>query len=145
MALRTLSTIRHLEGKTVLIRIDADVDVNKGKIIDDTRLLSSLESIRYVLKHNGRVVLLGHLGRPGGKEDPAYTLLPVAKWYENEFDGKLENTTLGDFPGWKVSDNLSLVENLRYFDGEESNDPEFVKKTLFTRRYICKRSICSKS
>lgn len=128
MPLRTISQLRNLQGKTTLVRIDADVDIRNDKIIDDTRLLSSLETIRYILKHQGKVILLGHLGRPKGEVEPKSTLATIAKWYAREFDGKLEKTTIGNFPGWNITDKLSLLENLRFYKGEEKDDPAFVKE-----------------
>lgn len=127
MPLRTISQLKNLQDKTVLIRIDADVDIKNGKIQDDTRLLSSLETIRYVLKHGGKVILLGHLGRPMGEVNSQFTLLPVAKWYAREFDGELKPTHLPDFSGWYITDDMVLLENLRFYMGEETNDPVFAE------------------
>lgn len=128
MRLRTLSRLHDFENKTVLVRIDADVDLEGQHVLDDTRLLASLETIRYILKHGGSVILLGHLGRPGGKSLPEYSLLPIAKWYQERFDGHIQEELFGDFPGWKITDKLSLLENLRFYKGEEENDPSFAEK-----------------
>lgn len=128
MALRAISRLHDLKGKTILVRIDSDVDLDGSKIIDDTRLKSSLETIKYLLKNGADVILLGHLGRPDGKVDQEYTLEPIAKWYAQEFNGGIEKINLGDFPAWKVKPNLTLLENLRFYKEEEENDSGFAKK-----------------
>ncbi|MFI5265134.1 MAG: phosphoglycerate kinase, partial [Candidatus Levyibacteriota bacterium] len=65
--------------------------------------------------------LLGHSGRPDGKAVLRFTLEPVAKWYAQKLQGKIEPTKLGEFPGWKISNSLFLLENLRFYKGEEEN------------------------
>lgn len=126
--LHTITHLHDLKGKTVLVRIDSDVDIDHGKILDDTRLQSSLETIEYILKHKGHVILLGHLGRPDGKIDPVYTLEPIAQWFAHKFHGKVEPKIFGLLPGWAITSNLSLLENLRYYPGEEANDTAFARK-----------------
>ena len=126
-SLRTVSQLHDLKDKRVLVRIDSDVDLYEDKILDDTRLKSSLETIKYILKHGGDVILLGHLGRPDG-EDKKLTLKPIAKWYAKEFGGVTEEKEVNGFKKWKIKDNLFLLENLRFYKGEEENDPEFVKQ-----------------
>lgn len=128
MSLRLISQLHNFHGKTVLVRIDSDVDFEKGKALDDTRLKSSLNTIKYLLKNGADVILLGHLGRPDGRVNQEYTLEPVVKWYVQEFSGNLEKTNLGDFPGWKIKPNLSLLENLRFYKEEEDNDADFARR-----------------
>lgn len=128
MALRTISQIKNFEGKTVLVRVDTDVDIKNGKILDDTRLAASLETIRYILKHHGNVIVVGHLGRPKGAVNKAFTLLPVAKWYAHHFDGKPTPQTVDNFEAWSITESLIILENIRFYEGEEKNDPDFVQK-----------------
>lgn len=125
--LRALSHIHDFKGKKVLVRIDSDVNLEGNKIVDDTRLKSSLETIKYILEHHGQVILLGHLGRPDGKVVSEFTLEPIAKWFAHKFEDHLENIKLGKFPCWKIKDNVFLLENLRFYKGEETNDLEFTK------------------
>ncbi|HMP71729.1 MAG TPA: phosphoglycerate kinase [Kiritimatiellia bacterium] len=67
-----------LKGKRVLMRVDFNVPIENGKVMDDTRITSALPTIKYVLDHGASVVLMSHLGRPKGKPDPKYSLKPVA-------------------------------------------------------------------
>ncbi|MGE5041683.1 MAG: phosphoglycerate kinase [Candidatus Levyibacteriota bacterium] len=126
--LKNIGAVPSFENKKALVRVDTDVDLQGEVISDDTRLASSLETVRYILDHQGTVVILGHLGRPDGKENPEFTLLPIAKWYAQKFNGVTEETKLGDFNGWKITDHMFVVENLRFFPEEEEKGEEFVKK-----------------
>ncbi|MFI5265634.1 MAG: phosphoglycerate kinase [Candidatus Levyibacteriota bacterium] len=126
--LRIVSHLHDLKNKKVLVRIDSDVCIENGRILDDTRLDSSLETIRHIQSSGGIVILLGHSGRPDGKAVSRFTLEPVAKWYAQKLQGKIEPVRLREFSGWKISDNLFLLENLRFYKGEEENDPEFTKQ-----------------
>jgi phosphoglycerate kinase len=111
--------------KTVLMRIDCDVDIKNGKILDDTRLISSIGSIKKLLKLKSKIILIGHLGRPEG-HDRDSSLSPIAKWYSEFFHISMESLQ-SPFGGWSLGKNIVLYENLRYFMEEEQNDKEFAK------------------
>ena len=72
--------MQNLSGKTVLLRIDCDVDIEGSKIIDDTRLAASLPTIELLLEKGANINLLSHLGRPE-REDKKFTLEPIAQWF----------------------------------------------------------------
>src|SRR5262245_46566487 len=75
----TLSQL-DVSQKRVLMRVDFNVPQDDhGAITDDTRIRASLPAITDVIRRNGKLVLMSHLGRPKGKKDPKYTLAPVAK------------------------------------------------------------------
>jgi len=127
-----------LFGKTVFLRADLDIPLsaisNQQSAIrgieDDTRLKAALPTIEYLLKHGAKVILAGHLGRPkvlnneSGIMNQEFSLLPVAKWFAKRFnhDSKfiIHNSNFGEFDGWELSDNLFLLENLRFYKGEEN-------------------------
>jgi 3-phosphoglycerate kinase len=122
-----LSLTSHVpRNKKVLVRIDSDVDIKNGKILDDTRLVSALETIRLLLSHKNQVVLIGHLGRPDGI-DADLTLAPIAHWF-----GKVlgEHVTASDesFGGWHIGQQVRLLENIRFFSEEEANDRVFAQE-----------------
>lgn len=117
-----------VENKTVLVRLDTDVPVENGQITDDSRLKAGLATVASVLDRGGKIVILGHLGRPDGEVVSALSLAPVAKWFAEKLrvgSEKLEVIKFGDFDGWKLHENVSVLENLRFYSGEEKNDPEF--------------------
>ncbi len=131
-----------VKGKRVFLRVDLDVPLSerttnneqRTTIADDTRLKDSLETLNFLLEKGAIVIIGGHLGRPEGF-DQSLTLKPVAEWFEHRLKvksdlpaGKAGKLKVGNFDGWKISDNLFLLENLRFNQGEEVNDPEFSKK-----------------
>ena len=127
-----------VEGKKVFLRTDIDVPLvqqttnNKQQttIEDDTRLKDSLETLSYILDNGAQVILGGHLGRPEGSENNL-SAEPIAKWYEKKLktqNSKLKIEKIGGFDGWRVSDKVFLLENLRFHKEEEENDQEFSKK-----------------
>jgi phosphoglycerate kinase len=73
-------TIRDIDvkGKRVLMRVDFNVPIKDGKVADATRIEAALPSIRYILDHKGKLVLMSHLGRPDGQAKPEFSLKPAA-------------------------------------------------------------------
>ncbi|MCL5434797.1 MAG: phosphoglycerate kinase [Patescibacteria group bacterium] len=116
-----------VKNKTVLLRADLDIPLAGGKIADDFRLITSLETINYFLKQTKTIVIIGHLGRPE-EGDKSLSLKVVAKWYAKNFKFQISNFKLKDFTGWKIGEKLILLENLRFFQGEEKNDQGFSKQ-----------------
>lgn len=100
-----------LKGKKVLLRIDADVPIKDGEVIDDERLRASVPTIKYLLEHGAaKVTLIGHLGRPAGQRVENLKMAPV--------ETKLAEL-LGGHGNWQI------LENLRFNVGEEANDLKF--------------------
>ena len=67
MKLARISQVRNLKNKTVLLRVDCNVPIERGKILDDARIVSSLATITFLRKKGAKIILVSHLGRPGGK------------------------------------------------------------------------------
>ena len=127
-----------VEGKKVFLRTDIDVPLsqqttnNKQQttIADDTRLGEGLETLNFLLKNGAIVILAGHLGRPQGEEEDL-SAEPIAEWYSRELRVKSENLKvikINGLKGWEISENLTVLENLRFHKEEEENDQEFSKK-----------------
>jgi len=123
-----------LKGKRVLVRVDFNVPLDGTKITDDTRIISALPTIQYIIKQGGKVILMSHLGRPDGKVVPKYSLAPVAERLK-ELLGK--NVILApDCVGKEtkaIVDKMNegdvvLLENLRFHEEEENNDPKFAEQ-----------------
>ena len=121
----------YVSGKTVFLRADFNVPLSENQKIEDaTRLTATLPTIRYLRDCASRIIIASHLGRPEKKEDK-YSLLPIALWLKKELGDekeKLEIENFGEFPGWRVADDIFLLENLRFFEGETSNNTSFAKK-----------------
>ncbi len=124
-----------LNGKQVLLRADYNVPLDdRGQITDDYRLQQSLPTVRYMLGHGAAVVICSHLGRPDGKPNPKYSLLPVAKRLKELLGVEVEFAPdcVGE-RAKKAADSLQpghvlLLENLRFHEEEETNDAEFAKQ-----------------
>lgn len=116
-----------IEGKKVLLRVDLDVPIESSKITDDSRLEAWFPALEYLLQNKASVIIAGHLGRPQGKEEKS-SLLPIAHWIGSKVGSKPQDANFGEFPGWKLTESVCILENLRFFPGEEENDPEFAKK-----------------
>ena len=122
-----------LEGKRVFLRADFNVPLAGDAILDDARLRAALPTIRYCQDKGACIVLAAHLGRPKGKRDPALSLKPVAFRLEEllgevvplapDCVGPLCERLAGAlWPG-----QLLLLENLRFREEEEANDPSFAR------------------
>ena len=136
-----------VEGKTVFLRADLDVPLSEFRIEDDTRLTAALPTIEYLLKQNCKIIIGGHLGRPTGLNQESrirnphfarasrgrqeLSLKPVGEWFAKHFHASqfiIHNSILGGFEGWEIGQNSFLLENLRFYEGEEKNDLIFSKK-----------------
>jgi phosphoglycerate kinase len=124
-------SLRQLDprGKRVLMRVDFNVPLDKGRrITDDTRIVESLPSIRYVLDGGGSVILMSHLGRPKGGPDPAYSLRPVADRLGEllaapvRFAADVVGPDAVAQAGRLAPGEVLLLENVRFEPGEERND-----------------------
>ena len=113
-----------VKDESVFLRADLDVPIEKAIIGDDSRLKAWFPTLEYLLGQNAKVIVAGHLGRPEGK-DKALTLLPVADWMAGKFNTRAQTAKIAGFAGWKITDNVSVLENLRFYKGEEENSDEF--------------------
>ncbi len=120
-----------IKDKKVFLRADIDVPLSGNEeISDDTRLKDSLETLNYLIQNDAFIILAGHLGRPEGIENDL-SAEPIAKWYSKELNFQsenLKNVEINGLKGWEISENLTVLENLRFHEEEEKNDPEFSKK-----------------
>ena len=122
-----------LKGQRVLVRVDFNVPLENGRVADDTRLRAALPTLRHIFEQKGRVVLLSHLGRPKGKLDPALSLAPVARSLQDLLKRPVH--FLRDCVGPVIekevrslkNGDVCLLENLRFHEEEERNDPEFAE------------------
>jgi phosphoglycerate kinase len=118
-----------VQNKTVLLRVDMDVPIENSLVKDDSRLNAWLPTLQFLLENDAKIIIVGHLGRPEG-EDNNLTLLPIVKWLGQKLQIQNPNTTIkiGEFDGWQLSDNISILENIRFYQEEEKNDPQFAQK-----------------
>jgi 3-phosphoglycerate kinase len=130
----TKKTIKDLDlnGKTVLLRADYNVPLERDKIIDDYRIQQSIPTIKYLLDKGVKLIICSHLGRPDGKPNPDFSLFPVAKRL-GELLGNDIVSFVPDCIGTEVEKAVTvlqpghvlLLENLRFHPEEEQNDDHF--------------------
>lgn len=132
MQKRTILDI-DVDFKTVLVRVDFNVEMHDGGIADDSRIKASIPTISYLQEHNAKIVLCSHLGRPGGKVVESLRMKPIAIHLATLLDQNViyvDDIDIDDInnkvrlmdPG-----DILMLENLRFNTGEESNDPDFCK------------------
>ena len=133
MTKRALSDLpkEALDGKRALVRVDFNVPLKNGAVSDDTRIRAALPTIKYLRDGGARVVLLSHLGRPKGGPDPQYSLKQVVPTLENLLGAPVEfiaDPAAGVAATKRLPrGGVALVENTRFWPGEEKNDPELAK------------------
>lgn len=133
MAIKTIRDI-DVKGKRVLVRVDFNVPLKDGVISDDSRIVAALPTLQHLVQQGGRVILMSHLGRPKGERNPEFSLRPVA----DALSGKLNQPIAfsGDCIGPEAEaaaealqdGEVLLLENVRYYNEETSNDVEFSRK-----------------
>ncbi|MRR55259.1 MAG: phosphoglycerate kinase [Deltaproteobacteria bacterium] len=134
MAIRYIDEIKELSGKKIFLRVDFNVPLDdNGNITDDTRIRAVLPTINYALDCNAEVVIASHLGRPKGEKNTNFSMAPAAIRLSRLLDKEV--TLAPDCIGEEVKSLLNgmkpgdviMLENLRFYPGEEKNDPEYAK------------------
>lgn len=137
-------TALNLKDKRVFIRVDFNVPIENGKVIDDFRIRAAIPTIQYAMKHEAKVIIASHLGRPKSEEDRAeFSLEPVAEKLRELLDCEVilihdpdSIAPKGILPGLKKN-QVILLENLRFAEGEEKNSHEMASTLAsYTDIYI---------
>ncbi len=123
-----------IQAKRVFIRTDYNVSIKEGKILDDSRIRSSLKTIEYAISQGAKIILASHLGRPKGERNEKYSLLPVAERLSELLNREIifPDDCIGDGVRKLASDlregDIMLLENLRFHPEEAANNDLFSKK-----------------
>jgi phosphoglycerate kinase len=122
-----------LGGKRVFVRADFNVPIERGRITEMHRIESTLPTLRFVLEKAEKLLIASHLGRPGGKRDPEWSLAPVREALEKLLSSPvaLAPDSVGPEVEAMARDprrRIVLLENLRFHKEEEKNDPGFSQK-----------------
>ena len=123
-----------LSGKRVLTRVDFNVPISGGKVVDDTRIQAALPTIKKIIADKGKLILMSHLGRPKGEAKEEFSLKPIrerlseligqdVKMAPDCVGDSVENLVLGLNDG-----KVLLLENTRFHKEETANDAEFAKQ-----------------
>ena len=128
---RTLDDIGDVHGKRVLVREDLNVPFADGAVTDDTRLRATVPTVTELSDKGAIVLVLAHFGRPKGVPSPDLSLAQITKPYEAvlgrpvryiDWEGDTANVAMLQ-PG-----DIAVLENTRFFGGEEKNDPTVVER-----------------
>ena len=123
-----------MSGRTLFLRVDYNVPIQAGRVVDDTRIRASIPTLRIAVEKGAKVVLASHLGRPGGRRDPSLSLEPVADCLSSLLGGPVRfvEDCLGPSVQQAVDSlgpgKILLLENLRFHSGETENDPDFARQ-----------------
>jgi len=137
MPIRYIDQLKDIKGKKVFIRVDFNVPQDeKGNITEDTRIAGAVPTIKYAVEQGAKVILASHLGRPKGEKKTKYTMAPASKRLSQLLGKKV--TQAPDCFGSDVDKlidamkpgEIVMLENVRFYPGEEKNDPEFAAKLV---------------
>ena len=123
-----------LQGKKVLLRVDLNVPMKNGAITETSRIEKILPTIKLLIEKKAKIILLSHIGRPKGKVVSEMSLEPISKKLSQYLNkevlfnkNKINENTISEIN--KVSNgSIMMLENIRFNEGEETNDKEFSKK-----------------
>lgn len=135
MPFTSIKKVHNLKNKRVMVRVDFNVPVSRGRVLDDTRLRESLPTIEYLIKRQAKVIIVTHLGRPAGKRLRALKLDPVARRLSELLKQKVKK--LPRWSGVPVEKEINglgqgqavMLENIR-FSPVEKNDQGTLSQEL---------------
>ena len=142
MKIKSIKLVKKLENKKVIVRCDFDVPLGelkvksgKLKVLDDTRLKACIPTINFLLEKNvEQIILIGHMGRPGGKVVKKLSFRPVVKYLAQELKQEIGFVEIDRYISKEMQDSLEkidskivVLENLRFSDREQKNCKKFAK------------------
>ncbi|MBD8640751.1 MULTISPECIES: phosphoglycerate kinase [unclassified Sphingomonas] len=128
---KTLDDMGDVQGKRVLVREDLNVPMAEGAVTDDTRLRATVATVGELADKGAIVLILAHFGRPKGNPSPEFSLSQVVRPYSDVLGREVR------YVDWEGADdavamlepgNIAVLENTRFFGGEETNDPAVVAR-----------------
>jgi len=131
--MKDLKNLNDLKDKKILLRLDLNVPLKNGVIEDETRINKILPILKFLIKENSKIIIVSHIGRPKGKKDLKLSLKPVCENLEKKLNQKInlvsENLTkIKNTDLFKnLTENILVLENIRFNIEEERNDLEFSK------------------
>ena len=148
--MRSIKDELNLNNKKVLLRLDLNVPLDNGKITDSTRIDKIIPCINFLIKHNARIIILSHVGRPNGKTINELSLKPICKNIEKKINIKinlitknLKNINSKDL-FTNPDEKILMLENIRFYEEEEKNDTKFAKHIAgFADIYVNEAFSCS--
>lgn len=135
MKIKSIKNYKKIKGKKVLLRVDFNVPIKNGQVVDDYRIIRSLDTINYLLDNDCRVILVSHLGKPiPGRYEERFSLKPIVKKITQILKKKIkliddfESLSGGNILAGMKNGEIVMLENIRYKKGETDNDKKLAKK-----------------
>ncbi len=136
-------TERSLQGTTVLLRVDFNVPMDDGRILDDRRITAALPTLTYLHEHGAKTIIVTHLGRPKGASDPNLSTRPIAARASELLH--LPVLWVADIVGEEAKalhsvmqdGQFAMLENVRFDPREEANDPAFARELASLADVFC--------
>ena len=131
--MRNIKEQENLRGKIVLLRLDLNVPLKNSHIVDETRINKILPIINFLIKKEVRIVVISHVGRPGGKEINDLSLKPICENLEKKLNKKVKliTTNIKNLEKRNLfldkTYEIVVLENIRFYKEEETNEYEFSK------------------
>ena len=128
---KTLDDMGDIQGKRVLVREDLNVPMAEGRVTDDTRLRATVATVGELADKGAIVLVLAHFGRPKGVPSPEFSLSQVVKPYTEVLGREVRYIDwegAGDAVATLEPGDIAVLENTRFFGGEETNDPAVVQR-----------------
>ncbi len=131
--MRSIINEKNLNNKKILLRLDLNVPINRGKITDTTRIDKILPTLNFLIKEKAKIIILSHVGRPKGKTDRELSLEPIRTELQNKLKKKVKLITENikeikskDFLN-EYNEDIFILENIRFYSEEEQNDNRFAE------------------
>ena len=131
--MKSIEEDKNLNGRRILLRLDLNVPLDNGKIIDATRIDKILPTLKFLISQNTKIIILSHVGRPKGKIINELSLKPICEDLKNKLNQnvKLIKKNINEINNEDLFNNIDekiiMLENIRFYYEEEKNDPEFAK------------------
>ena len=131
--MKSIEEEENLNGKRILLRLDLNVPLDNGKIIDATRIDKILPTLKFLISQNTKIIILSHVGRPKGKIINELSLKPICEDLKNKLNQnvKLIKKNINEINNEDLFNNIDekiiMLENIRFYYEEEKNDPEFAR------------------
>tara|TARA_B100001057_G_scaffold391340_1_gene399510 strand:- start:3145 stop:4323 length:1179 start_codon:yes stop_codon:yes gene_type:complete len=148
--MKSIQDLQNLNGKKILLRLDLNVPIKDGSIKDETRINKILPILNFLINKKAKIIIISHVGRPNGKVNPKLSMDPICKNLEKKLNEKINLLTedirkIKEIDLFKdTSQNVLILENIRFYPEEENNDLNFAKHlATFADIYVNDAFSCS--
>ena len=132
--MKTIESIaKNLKNKKIILRLDLNVPLKKQNITDSNRIDKILPTLNFLINNNAKILILSHVGRPKGKKIQEFSMEPICDYLKKKLNQNI-NFIKTDINNLKKQDlfddtkkGILMLENLRFYEGEEQNNEEFAK------------------